>query len=1334
MDPLEMGSGHFYSIKKLKDAETYIIWKFQIDIYLKSSGLFGLVQPCEEPTGKEAAGSSAKSAASIQQDAKFQRLIISTVDENVLVHIMTCNSGLEMYNKLKSIFEKDSDYQKVTLLSQLYNFSYETNKSVADNISKLQNIANRLTILGEQISDTMIIAKIISSLPEQFKHFSTAWESTPREERTLTNIIARLSSEESIRVTNSTSTASGAAFTVNSQKRKFKPKFCKHCKKKGHSMEECYHLKNKAKSQEKEKEVHCRYCKKPGHVIEDCFTLKNKEKKERNEVNHVTFLTNSSPSCTSSKGTEFVVDSGSSSHLVNSQQCLVNRSPDRTKFNVAKAGESIVSEMTGDVVGTKCTLKGVRYLPELRRNLLSVHSITQHDGIVTFTKDKVIITKGNKTVLEGKAENGLFTVSIDNADVDIAQTAQLAENAEVWHRKLGHLGKDSLKKLEKMCLGMNLKGKLLSCEICLQAKQQRKPFSSERQRADRPLALVHTDVSGPVHPETHDGKRYVLSFIDDYTHFAKVYLLRSKSEVESCFKNYVNESERFFDKKVHTIRLDNGSEYCTNSLIGWCRDRGLVLDFTTVNSPSLNGTAERYFRSLFEKARALIFDSGLEKEMWGEAILVSTYLLNRSPTTALENCTPFEKWYGKPPNLKYLQVFGSIVSAKETGYVKKLDPRAKTYIFIGYGSNCYRLWDKNSRKIIRSRDVELIKIPEHNQSHSSKTVSPGSSTYVKFPKETDPDQAESANHDLSDIPDATLTQPNVQINDEIDQSDEEQLSETETRYPMRDRRKPDRYNRESEIYSDFSSFSESDNLLNSTRFQNLELDSSFLTYEEAISGTEKHKWLEAINKEKESIIKTNTWEYVDAKKAKGKKILTSKWVLKIKENGVYKARLVARGFNQSEDTYSEIFSPVVNNTSLRTLIAIAAQTNKIIKTFDIQTAFLNGVLEEEIYMKVPEGFEQANSNKVCLLKKSLYGLKQSPSCWNKAFKASLEKKGLLPLKTDQCIFKNKLGTLFLAIYVDDGILFGNNVKEMNEFLLALRADFDITIDHAPKSYVGLEISNRKDEICISQKSYVAQVLQKFNMHESNGVDSPLIVDRTEREQEDHPSPINFPYREAVGSLLYLSTKTRPDISFAVNYESRRLQNPTDRDVNYVKRTMRYLRKHNDLAIHYSKTNSDEFVLTAYSDSDYAGDPDSCKSTSGYVICLNGGPVSWSSQAQRIVSCSSTESEYISAAQCCKEFIFLKYLIEELTGKTVTVNLFVDNKSTICLIKTDTFKHRTKHIQVRYHFIRQMYQERIFELFHIPSAENLADLLTKDLQRPKLVPLVEKLLVKLERGC
>lgn len=274
-------------------------------------------------------------------------------------------------------------------------------------------------------------------------------------------------------------------------------------------------------------------------------------------------------------------------------------------------------------------------------------------------------------------------------------------------------------------------------------------------------------------------------------------------------------------------------------------------------------------------------------------------------------------------------------------------------------------------------------------------------------------------------------------------------------------------------------------------------------------------------------------------------------------------------------------------------------------------------------MEVPEGYD-FGQNKVCLLKKSLYGLKQAPHEWSLHFRNFLIEQNLCPTEFEPCIFYNENHSLFLAIFVDDGYAIGKEEIEINSMLANLKSGFEMTEYDDPDSFTNLNFVRTDNLLFVHQKDYVEETLEQFNMLSSNPVDTPIVINAVPSQESK-----SFPYREAVVKLLYLANKTRPDVSFALNYESRFLDKFDNAHVGYVKRTLKYLNGTKEFGLCYHGDRNDD-ELIAFCDADYANDPMDRKSVTGFVIYYKGGPVSWMSKKQPVVALSTTEAEFIAA--------------------------------------------------------------------------------------------------------
>jgi len=489
-------------------------------------------------------------------------------------------------------------------------------------------------------------------------------------------------------------------------------------------------------------------------------------------------------------------------------------------------------------------------------------------------------------------------------------------------------------------------------------------------------------------------------------------------------------------------------------------------------------------------------------------------------------------------------------------------------------------------------------------------------------------------------------------------------------------------------------------------------------YQEAIKSTEAQKWKEAMKEEIKSLEENLTWSLV--KLPKGRKTISNRWIFRIKRgpDGAvqrYKARLVCRGFNQKEGVdFNETFSPVARFDTIRAVLSVAASEYLELTQFDVKTAFLNGFLEEEIYTDQPEGF-QDGTDRVCKLERSLYGLKQSPRCWNKKFKEVLLRFGLRESEADPCLYNRKEEgrKLLVVLYVDDGLVAASRKEDIDALLQCLRENFKIT--HEPLGYfLNVHITCRSDgSIFINQKLYAEEVLQRFCMAEANSVSTP-IVQYLEASEVENAKPTSAPYREAIGCLMYLAVATRPDLAFSVSYVSQFLKQPSKQRWTLVKRIFRYLKGSTDKGIVYQAEEAG--LLHVYSDADYASDPVTRRSVSRMVSMYSGGAVSWASQRQKCVSLSTTQAEYIAASEAAKEVVWLSRLYNEIVILKSVPKLFVDNASAIKLVRNPEFHKRTKHVDVRYHFIRERVNENQLSIEFIGSEFQAADVFTKPMSR------------------
>lgn len=470
------------------------------------------------------------------------------------------------------------------------------------------------------------------------------------------------------------------------------------------------------------------------------------------------------------------------------------------------------------------------------------------------------------------------------------------------------------------------------------------------------------------------------------------------------------------------------------------------------------------------------------------------------------------------------------------------------------------------------------------------------------------------------------------------------------------------------------------------------------------------------------------------KRPKDVKVLNCKWVFRLKRNqdgsiNKYKARLVVRGDQQREGIdFDEVFAPVARMETIRIFLATSVAKKMYIHQLDVITAYVQGDLHEDIYMEQPKTFEKLNRMaSVCRLNKPLYGLKQAGREWYRKLNNYLIEIGFKNTETNPCVYVHSQQTCdtIILVYVDDLLIASTDLSNIRNVKIKLKEKFKMKDLGNVKDVLGMHIERQGDvgSIKINQRFYIESALKKFGMTECNPMDTPLelnvnaiIADSEPKMNKD--KLINEPYRELVGCLMYLANASRPDIAFAANVLSRFNQNPKEIHWKMAKRVLRYLKGTVDYGINYvSEKNS----IVAYSDSDWGGDTLDRKSNTGYVVCLAGGPISWTSKKQRTVALSTMEAEYMALSEVTKEIIYVRNLLNHIRYREVIKNatkVYCDNQSAIYLSKNSVFHARTKHIDIRHHFTREAQERGDITLSYVSTKIMVADVLTKSVTKNK----------------
>ena len=1285
----------------LLKGSNYPTWKLQCRMVLMKAGLWSIVNGTENAPGTDA-DPDVIAKYTARRDSALAHIVLS-VDPTLLYLLGDPEDPVIVWKKLSDQFQKKSWANKLQLRRRLYSLRLRDGESVQEHIRKLTELFEELAVIGDPMKEEDQVVHLLASLPDSFNVLVTALESNADVPK-MEVVTERLLHEER-KQQDKRSSSPSKALSVSRQK---KGPRCFHCGKPGHFRRDCRQLKaeneksklhkgNKSGKNQASIGQHSR-CESDVLVVEQALQAGAAE--------------------------NWIVDSGATCHMCHDKKLFselqllekpteVTLGDGHTLKGIGH-GTVTVTMNQHDGSTSECRLLNVLYVPSLSYNLLSVSKAAENGKTTEFDKEGCkLLSPSGRIIARAHRLGSLYYLDcrvINRANVSQNKSDQIV----LWHRRFGHLSKRGLQTLarEGMVHGLNssLSDELDFCESCVNGKLKRASFEVRSCRSTFPLGIVHSDLCGKMNSPSLGGAEYFLTFIDDCTHYTWVYVLKRKSEVFNRFQKWKALVENESGKKLKVLRTDGGGEYTSTEFQDFLDSAGIRHEQTVPKTPEQNGVAERMNRTLVESVRSMLADAHLPHEFWAEAVSTAVYLRNRSPTKAVSGKTPYEAWMAKRPSVSHLRVFGckayAHVPKDERG---KLDHKAKPCVLVGYGAETkgYRLYDINKRKVLFSRDVSFN---ENETGIGRDLVSSEGDQYLDldlsdedlFNTDNPDSEAECQGENQTDVEEESIT----------DQSNEVPAPAVPRR-SERVRQHPDYYG----------------TWVNTIKEQGAEP----ATVDEAMSSPERKKWKEAMRKEMKSIETNKVWELVEL--PKGKKTIGCKWVYKRKTDADgslkrYKARLVAKGYSQQHGLdYDETFSPVARFESLRTLLALAVQDGLRVHHMDVTTAFLNGELKEEVYMDQPEEFQvQGKENQVCKLNRSLYGLKQAPRCWNVTLDGRLKEMGFAQTTSDPCLYIAKDGEPFLiGIYVDDILLAGRSEKRLAKVKSDLSEKFDVKDLGELNHFLGVKIvqNHSAGTIWIGQPTYTEEVLKKFGMENCKPVATPAEAgQKLTKGTEDSEYVDKVHYQSVVGSLLYLSTRTRPDITFAVNRVARFCSNPTTQHMTAVKRILRYLRGTTTLGLLYKRNGSKAIV--GFSDSDWGGDVDDRKSTSGYVFQIGGSTVSWRSKKQTSVALSTAEAEYISLSATTQEAVWIRQLCAELsaTPPTDPTVIFEDNQSTIAMSRSPQFHGRSKHIGIKYHFVRDQVTEGTIKLKYCPTTEMVADMLTKGLPKDQFMKLRE----------
>jgi hypothetical protein len=1336
------------NFEKLKGQSNFELWKVRITALLTAANI-------EETIDNSFITGPNFNTAS---DNKAKTLITMSVEDGPLIQIKDCKSAYSQWQTLQKLYSPTGFNAEFLLLKELFESNLSGFNSMEEFLNRIKYLTNSLVSKEINIPNQLIVAWVLNNLSPTYEGFVTSVTQSYRNksaeidlENLFSNLIDESRRQSSLSTTNKTEKVLLAKPTKITKP--LTKRYCNKCKVNTHFTNKCWYLfpENKPKwfktfhdyekkeenEEEEPKRQQITLRKKPEKA------LINQERSDTTsdemEIDQVLIT-----SKISKQETNFILDSGSSQHIVSNKQ-LFSSLKEKTSYLQWGNNSIIKSNYIGNIVfqvnNFKIYLNNCLYVPEFNVNLISVRKLLENNYIVNFQNTKASIIKNNKIILEANLEEKLYTIKLEASYLNKEISNKNLENIKLWHTRYGHKNLDTICRI----LSIPKPNIKLNCSSCIKAKLTNTKHIKITPKAKNYLDKIVIDLCGPIMPKANN-KQYIIFFLDSATRNLKYKLLESKSEAFQAFIEFKNLVENQSNKKIKIIKSDNGLEFKNQKFTQLCISSGIIQEFNSPYTAEQNGLIERINRTIIETTRAYLYYSRAPLNFWNLALDAAVYIYNITPHASLNFITPHEKLYNKKPIIKNLKTWGSIAYYLNKTQISKLEPRSKLGILVGFNSINYKVLDIESKRVIQTRDVKILENNFYNFTSNTTTSNSTTSTSTTSNKNLiDLNSLEdfiSSNNIVNSIENTTSNTTNNTT------SNSSNSSTTLSRESSLDPLDPNYYininNKRSllEIDTTYKKRNNNNyNLISELAFIITE-NNEPKTYLEAINNSNSKEWLEAMQAEINQLESQNVWNLVDRKPSYN--ILKGRWVYKIKtdENNnlvKYKARWVIKGYNQIYGLdYLETFANTTRIEVIRLLLFLAAYLDLEIIQLDIKNAFLHAPLDETIYMEQPTGFSK--NTKICKLNKSLYGLKQAPRAWYLYLKEKLALLEFFPIFSEQGIFTNKTTKidkkLFIIVYVDDILIIGKDINLIKITKLKLSKLIEVTDLGEATYFLGIEITrNRKSRtIKLSQTKYSKILLEKYNKNNLNPISTPSDsnIKLNKNEEKASLEEINL-YQQYVGSLIYLTTRTRPDLAFSVYNCARYMSNPSKQHYNAVNRIFKYLNYSLNKGLESSnKINPN---LIGFTDADWGGDLVTRKSTTGYLFLFNNTPISWASKLQKTTALSSCEAEYMAIKEAIKEYIYLINIFKQLqinellNKKNYEFYLFTDNKPAIDLANNPEHHSKTKHIDIQYHFVREKIQEGSIKLDYINTKNQLADILTKSLNNSSFQELFSKLNIK-----
>eukprot|EP00043_Microstomoeca_roanoka_P020364 m.246374 g.246374 ORF g.246374 m.246374 type:complete len:1365 (-) comp17152_c1_seq2:996-5090(-) len=1088
----------------------------------------------------------------------------------------------------------------------------------------------------------------------------------------------------------------------------------------------------------------CHYCGKRGHRASEC------RKQQRDTA--TSFIAGTATIAAHSQQQDsltWIADTGATHHMA----CTLDAFEEFTE-TLQQGQPSHITTFGGDTVpvqgvGTVCltirTADGgtthiklieCLYVPGGHTNLMSLGRLvmgkqgpTGHAHHDSSDGHFIILCSGARIKLRRQGHLRLLptvapcataaTATPSNPTADVVPAASIARLS--MHDVLGHRND---KDVEAYCKLMGITDQhpksMKDCVSCAISKSTRQSVNKSAERTSVPGQRLHADIVE--WPEVSlTGKRYSLLIMDEATRYAHIYHMDRKSDALHAFTVFFETDNNFPTSPTFTcLQTDSDVIFMSGDFKKLTRQHVQRQQYSPPYTQAQNGLVERHVRTISDMVRTMLHATQLPGSYWSLAANHAVYLINHLPRSSLDDRTPSQVLTGRTPHRPpELHVFGQPAVVHIHTHRSRLDPRGRQGIYVGHNPNStsHLVYFADTKKVVSAKHVRFMPLP---------VITPAQG----FLDEHDVPMGEGETEETDPPIVPPLLPPNVPTSSAATMPTNNAAPLTADVDDVDD---PLLTNESSPIDDTDFLLTDFDSMTPAAHVAAADLAEP-TTIRQAMSGPNSDKWAAACRDEIHALERNGVLQLLPRDELPADtRPLKSKFVFKIKRDAAgavtrYKARWVAKGYTQRPGVdYHETYSPTPNIKTILTVLAASVQRRHYLHQLDFKSAFLQADLEEMIYMELPANFHEVcpewqGRNAVCRLLKPLYGLKQAGRAWTKKLHTWLRGTGWTQSNIDSCLFSRRTPTdvMWVVTYVDDLIVSSTDESSIAEFKSNVMQQFEAEDIGPLKWYLGMKIDYDRDagRMHISQSQAIDDIVQQFKMDSSATVATPMQVGFDPSNTTDNPDA-TLPYRSLVGSLLYLSNRSRPDIAYAVGVLCRYMDRYTRDHWLAAKHVVRYLKGTRTSGIVYERRAdvAQPLSIECFSDASFGTDALTGRSTTGFTCFIHGCLVSWNSRLQPTVALSTAEAEYMAISAAAQDVQFLVQLLEDVGEQLeLPVVINTDNQPAIRIGTDKATKPRSKHIRVRHHYIRELVDEGNLTLQHCPGTRMIADALTKPLAR------------------